>query len=137
MAKKKVKYRVSTGSVSVGDHTASISAKVSRELLDIESAEEYFCGRILSVKIVSLAEGESEGQKTLPGVDRKEFEAMANVSSFRCTPKFVSFGLQFALSEVHADVLCMFAKCDCILEILKVEANEEASEEDEGSDEEE
>lgn len=99
---------VSFGNVSIGDATARISVKVSRERMELADADHYFTDRRLAVAIILGHQDDDPKQKTFDDVDHK-VAATADVKGFRTSSDEFSAGLTFGKKDVNVDELSGFA----------------------------
>lgn len=117
MAKSKAKtwdaeIEVDWGGLSIGDMTARLGLKVERERLELDEANELFCGKRCAVLIANKAAAEN-GQKQLKGMEKSdvvEIEALVDIKSFNSTPKHFGTGLTFNLETVKPEMLAKFPK---------------------------
>jgi hypothetical protein len=123
---------VSFGGVSIGDQTARIGVKISRECLNIDAADEALCGKRLVGKVVLGHNGDSAGQgKLFDGADH-EISGAFDVKRFSVGPKEITAGLTFSLGSIDLSELGHFAKqsgrmlVESILAIPDDAANEDA-----------
>jgi hypothetical protein len=118
---------VSFGNVSIGDGTARLGIKLDREQVELETAEELFCGRRLTGQVVVVAADEDPNQKHLFKGDKPEIEATFDVKRFSMGPKDITTGLTFSIGDVDVETLSHFAKRKGELRIASVSKLEDAS----------
>jgi len=129
---------VSFGNVSIGDGTARLGIKLDREQVELETAEELFCGRRLTGQVVVVANGEDPDQRHLFDGNKPEIEATFDVKRFSMGPKDITTGLTFSIGDVDVETLSHFAKRKGELRIASVSKLEDASDDfDEEEDAEE
>lgn len=128
------KFACKFGNVGIGDETANLGLAVSREQLNIDAADDMFCGKRLKVRVV-VSEGDPD-QKQFWDDLRWDIEATADVKSFRVTAKRIATSLVFQLSEISAEQLSHFARREGHVFVLKVhEAAADEGDEDKEGDE--
>lgn len=134
--KKRTKLKLGTdfGPVSVGDETASIGVRFSKEELNVVAAEEMLCGRRLDISIVALMDGEQDGQKRMAGMERPELKCVVDVKKYGSSPKWITARLKFALELVDLDTLVKFAKRRGNLTILATEELSLPNDDEDGED---
>jgi hypothetical protein len=109
--------------VSIGDGTANIGLRISKQLLNIMAAEEALCGRRLNGTIFRCPPGADPNQTSFEfGPETDSIESVFDVKRFSSSPKFISFGLTFSLQEIDAEVLSHFAKASGRVRIDQVQA---------------
>ncbi len=108
--------------VSIGDGTANIGIRISKERLNIMAAEEALCGRRLNGTIYRCPPGADPNQESFDfGPETDQIESVFDVKRFSSSPKFISFGLTFSLQEIDAEILSHFAKASGRIRIDGVE----------------
>ena len=108
--------------VSIGDGTANIGIRISKERLNIMAAEEALCGRRLNGTIYRCPPGADPNQESFDfGPETDSIESVFDVKRFSSSPKWISFGLTFSLQEIDAEVLSHFAKASGRIRIDGVE----------------
>lgn len=134
--KKKIKHSmpVAFSNVSIGDETARIGVKIDRANLSIESADEILCGKRCEVKIELGTQDDASGQQYIEGTV-EAIEATVDIKRYSVSPKAISAGLTFALSEVEPRALAPYAKGKGRLLVTKIEDIPEDDEESEGDEE--
>ena len=100
---------VSFGTVSIGKKTAKISMKIERdESLSITDAEESFCGRRLTGKIISGGKGDSPGQTKFIETDIC-IEGAFDVHRMGVSETEFSIGATFVKGEIDVAMLGDFS----------------------------
>lgn len=100
------------GGVSIGDTTARVGVKLTRENLDLHEADGFFAGRRLECEI-SLLNRMDRGQKRLPSMEDDtppSIEAQADCKGYRVDAKKFGASLTFALDSIDVTELAQFAK---------------------------
>lgn len=123
---------VKFNNVNMGDSIASIGFSTSRENLTVVAAETCLCGHRLNVRI-AVGAGDANQKKFWDDI-QWDAQAVADVKSFRVSPKRIISTLAFAMTGVDVSVLAHFAKQEGWLFVLKAEVIGEAEEEDESGD---
>lgn len=131
------------GNLSIGDRTASLGFKLSREVFSLDDADHFLCGRRLTGSIIVQPNRDHPDQEYFEGMDQKYLvEASFDIKSIRVTPKQLGGNLTFPLGEVNVSDLAHFAKRTGTLKIKGVEdlaaikQADEEEEEEEGEPEE-
>ncbi len=124
IAKQKQMHEIPVeyGGVSVGDETARLSLRISRESLNIIAADELLCGRRLAGSVQLGGLGDCEGQSKLFDCD-VEVGGTFDVHRFGVSSKHYSTGLTFKLKEINIGDLAQFSKGSgrlCIAEISDI-----------------
>lgn len=101
---------VSFGGVSIGEKTARIGIRVDRGVMELNQADEYFCDRRLSGKVVLGRFDESTGQRKLVDDVDHEVASTFDVKGFRCSTDFITTGLTFSLNDIDITELARFSK---------------------------
>lgn len=102
---------VQFGGVSIGEDTGRVAVKIDREQLNIDAADEMFCGRRLTGRIVVVPSGvDPDQQEMFDDNDRHELKSTFDVKRFGASRKEFCAGLTFALSEIDVGELGHFAK---------------------------
>ena len=96
--------------VSIGDGTARIGIKIDREHMNVVAADEAFCGRRLSGRIVAMPKDEDPDQQHMFDGEKHELSGFFDVKRFGASPKAITAGLTFALAEIDVSELGHFAK---------------------------
>ena len=106
---------VDFSTVSIGDETASIGVRISRDTLDVDEALHLLCGKRLDVRLV--AGDESAGQEQL---FENALTGSADVKRIGIDPKRFSARLTFAVQSVDVPHLGGLAKRTGRIRILGV-----------------
>ncbi len=101
---------VSFGGVSLGKGTGRISIKIDRGFIDVAEAEEMFCQRRLTGKVVLGHAGDAAGQQTIADDINHEVIGAFDAKGFRSNGESVSTSLTFSLKEVDVHELSLFSK---------------------------
>lgn len=127
----------SFGNVNVGDETARISIRISRQSLTLAKADSIFSGKRITGTILARAGGGGPDQESLPGIeDDIEITDTFDVSSFGVSAKRISTGLTVAINSVDVGELAHFAKRDGRLTVRSVGEIPDGEGGDPGEDEE-
>lgn len=120
---------------NLGDTIASLGFRINREHLNLIAADEAFCGKRVNVRMV-VGAGDATQKKFWDDL-QWDVQAIADIKSFRASPKYISAGLSLSMESVDVSVLAHFAKQEGWLFILKAEdlAGDEDAEGDDGQDE--
>ncbi len=100
---------VQYGGISIGQNTARISMKVSREALNIVAADEVFCDRRLTGLLQLGGADDSQGQTSFIDPD-VELTGAFDVHRFSASTQWYSTGATFSLKEVVLMDLARFSK---------------------------
>ena len=106
--KNELDLMVEFGGVSIGQETARLGLKVSRDNIELEDADHAFCGRRLTGKIV-LGKDDPD-QTTMFESSQKMVEAVFDVKRYGVSSEWVSTGLTFNLKDVDIETLSKFSK---------------------------
>lgn len=129
-----LKIPVAFKNLSVGDETTTLGFSVIRERLNIDAAEQAFCGKRLKVCIL-VGAGSDPDQGALWDDVQYRVDGIADAKKFSVTPKLINSSLKFTLSGVDVEELSHFAKRDGILIVTKVtDAADEADPEEKDED---
>lgn len=115
LARMPVKFN----NANLGDEIGSLGFSTARENCSLEIAEQCFCGKRTNIRIV-VGAGDAAQAKFWEDL-QWDVQAVADVKSFRCSPKRISAGLAFSMSGVDVSVLARFAKQDGWLYVLNAE----------------
>jgi hypothetical protein len=118
--------------VSIGDGTARVGVKVSRDKLKIRVADKQVCGRRLIGQIRVCPKDEDSKQTQMFDDKHHQLSGAFDVKSITITPKALSFGLTFALEGLEISELAHFAKKAGKLVVNEVQAIPEKSKGDGG-----
>lgn len=110
MAKRKITFPADFSGVSIGDKTARIGVRISRANLQLETADEFFCDRRLTVEIKLFREGEQQGQKRMIADDNHALSASVDVKGYRVTGDAIGCGFTFSKAEISVQELSNFSK---------------------------
>jgi hypothetical protein len=115
MAKRKAEevlnVRVDFGNIGIGDETARVGIRIDRENLDVNRADEVFCGRRLTGKIITVRDGDAPEQRELIDTgSQHELKGVFDVKQFSANRKRISTGLTFSLAEIDVSEIGHFAK---------------------------
>lgn len=98
------------GGVTIGDETARLGVKLSRERIDINMADTIFSGYRLDVMIVLGHCDDQPGQLKLFEDSDYSINSSADVKKWSANRKEISTGLTFALGDIKVEDLAKFAK---------------------------
>ncbi len=101
---------VQFGGVSIGDQTARLGVRISRQCIKLEHADEYFSGRRLSIQVALGGGEDSPGQMLL--LDDMDFviASVCDVKRYGVTSDTISTGLTFSLKDTEIETLARFSK---------------------------
>ena len=135
--KTRAKIAVKFGGVSIGEDTARLGIVIDRaDMPDLLQAESILCGRRLTgdVRVART----NEDTKCLPGMEDVAYcvASTFDVKRIGVSPKHISAGLTFALSEIDVSDLAHFSKKSGWLNVQNVAVleDEEENEEAEGDE---
>lgn len=100
---------VEFGNVTLGDGTARLGIKISRDVLNINAADETLCERRLTGKVVLGHENDSPGQTTFVNSDYV-VEASFDTKRYSVGSKTIATGLTVNLKEIDVEDLSHFSK---------------------------
>lgn len=124
---------VSYGNVSIGDTFARLAVKIDKQQLNVETAEEFFCGRRLTGLL--FVGDDAEGQQVMFHGARPEIDGVFDAKAFRSTPKSIGAGLTFGVNDLDLGVLSKFAKHSGRFTVYDVQGLDDANDDaDEGGD---
>lgn len=112
MSKKKrpdLDIPVEFGGVSIGQATARLGLRISRNNLNINAADETFVGHRLTGKVILGKRDDSPGQEKMFNSDY-EVEATFDVKRIGVSVDEISTGLTFNLADVDIRELAKFSK---------------------------
>jgi hypothetical protein len=99
------------GNVNLGDGTASVGVRISKDVLSLANAEAALCGRRLTGSIIRCPQDIDPDQTSIAGMDDvDQVEATFDIKQFTSSPKWFRFGICFPLAEISADILSHFAR---------------------------
>lgn len=101
---------VTFGGVSIGETTARLGITVDRGVLELSRADEFFCNRRLTGKVVLGSFDSSNGQRKLIDDVDHQVAATFDVKGFRCSTESIAAGLTFSLKEIDIAELAKFSK---------------------------
>lgn len=101
---------VEFGGVSIGQQTAKLGLKISREVLNINAADEALCGRRVTGRVGVGGAGDSPGQMYLIDDMEDVINATFDIHRFGVTPDNYTSGLTFKLKEIEIGILARFSK---------------------------
>lgn len=88
--------------ISVGDDTATLSAKFARsDGLTVEQADTFFCGRRITGRLTVIEADEDARQTNFVGDENRCLETVFEAKSFRVSPKQITCGLTFSLNGTN------------------------------------
>lgn len=109
---KPLSFGVDFGCASIGDETARLGVKCSRQKMPIPVATQNLCGKRITAVIVIGGSEADDSQGKLDGMDDFEhkLEASFDVKGFKVKPKHIGFGLTMAIESIDVEELSHFAK---------------------------
>src|SRR3990167_8869558 len=114
-----VGFPVKFNNANLGDEIASLGFSTSREHLNVTAAEECFCGHRINVRI-AVGAGDANQKKFWDDL-QWNVQAIADVKSFRVSPKKISSTLAFRMEGLDVSVLAHFAKQEGWLFVLNAD----------------
>ncbi len=120
---------VEFGGVNIGDGTARLGIAIDRGVLNINAADEAFCGKRLSGRVVLGHSDESAGQ-TRFFEDDHQVEGVFDVKRIGVNLKQISAGLTFSLASVDVRELAKLSKGSGRLIVEQIEDLPDESEDD-------
>lgn len=106
--------RVEFSGFSGGEGTVRIGFRVRKEHLNVVAAEDSFCGRRLTGRIVVTPGRDAAAQTYIEGTDasegRHEISGTFDVKRYASSPKWISSGLTFNLEEIDVREVGHFSK---------------------------
>lgn len=112
---------VQFGKVGFGDETASISFAVSRDHLELDTADNILCARRFNCKIILQPKDDDQAQQYMVDGLRLEVAGSADTTQTSWNRKYIKCGLTFSLSDVEDSELWKFSKKQGRLEISDVD----------------
>lgn len=101
---------VTFGGVSIGDNTARLGIAIDRGVINLNRADDLFCNRRLTGKVVLGMFDEGDGQgKLIDDVDH-EVAGAFDVKGFRCSADVITIGATFSLKDIDIAELAKFSK---------------------------
>lgn len=101
---------VSFGGVSIGETTARLGIHIDRGVIELNKADELFCNRRLTGKVVLGQFDESSGQRKLIDDVDHQVSGSFDVKGFRASTDSIAAGLTFSLKEIDIAELARFSK---------------------------
>lgn len=121
---KKLQVACEFGGVSLGgDGAARIGIKVSRDVMTLEQADNYLCGKRLSGKITASS-GDDPNQKTIADDIDEQLEATFDVKRISASPSEIGASLTLVLDDQDVSAFAHFAKRSGWLTVDRVEVIE-------------
>lgn len=106
--------RVEFSGFSGGEGTVRIGFRVRKEHMNVTAAEQSFCGRRLTGRIVVAPGGDAASQTYIEGTEaaegRHEISGTFDVKRYASSPKWISSGLTFNLEEIDVREVGHFSK---------------------------
>lgn len=119
------------GNLNVGDKTCRLGVRVDRSRLTLTKANEYLCGRRLTIKL--MVEAGSGETPAIPALSSSlDLVGTFDCKSFGVTTKSLTFGLTGSIPDLDLEILTKFAKRDGHLSIAEVA---DLPEDEQGDDE--
>jgi len=101
---------VEFGGVSIGEATARLGLKIDRTVLELDQADECFCGHRLDCRLMLGAADDAPGQKHLIEDARLQVAGQADCKQLSVRPEKISTGLTFSLADIDVAELARFSK---------------------------
>lgn len=117
---KTARLPVEFGGVSIGQSTARLGIRISREDIEIDEADNIFCGRRLKGKI-ELGKKDEDSRQTKFFDSGPVVEGVFDVKRIGLSPEQVSTGLTFSIKDVDIRTLAKFSKGVGVLSVESVE----------------
>lgn len=129
-SRKRHQIKCEVTSVSPQLETRKISIKIKRENLSIETADELFSGKRLTVDLEAHKPDDLDGQQelfegTMPAIGGK----VCDVKAFRTTRDVFACGLVFGIDSMDAETFEAFQKKSATLRVTGTEEIPEDPEE--------
>lgn len=102
-----IEFPVKFGGVSIGEVTARISVRIDREVCNINTADEVFCGHRLT-GLITLSKDDN-GQTKIMDDMHHEVRATFDVKRIGITAAQVTTGLTFSLADIDVSELAPLA----------------------------
>lgn len=113
MGKKKqiiLDIPVEFGGVSIGESTCRLGVRINRDVCNINTADEIFCGHRLTGKVLLGGSDDSPNQKKFLDGDEYSVEGSFDVKRIGVTVEMISTGLTFSLADIDVADLAKFSK---------------------------
>lgn len=101
---------VEFGGVSIGDGTARLGVRIMRDVLDLDMADDLFCGHRLTGTVAVGNGRDAAGQGLLWDDLIYHLGGTFDVKRLGVSPKHFAIGLTFSLEDIQAENLTHFAK---------------------------
>jgi hypothetical protein len=98
------------GGVSIGENTARLGVRITRDRLNINAADEIFCGHRLTGRVVLGHVDDSDGQSTLWEDVDVSVGGTFDVKRISVSRDQVNTGLTFSLADIDVGDLAKFSK---------------------------
>ena len=135
MAKKGsdvVDIPVQFGGVSIGDQTARLGVSIDRKVLNLNAADEAFCGHRLNGRLVLGGDGDQPGQATIVDDLHETLEGVFDCKRIGVNAKAITTGLTFSLADIDVRELAKFSRGSGRLQVASIEVlPADAADEDE------
>lgn len=101
---------VEFGGVSIGDATARIGVRIDRSVMNINAADDIFCGHRLTGRVLLGGTDDQPGQtKFVDDIDH-QVDGTFDVKRIGVNAKQITTGLTFSLADVDIQELAKFSK---------------------------
>lgn len=110
--KPTLKVKAQLGKASIGKESASLGFKINRDSIDLEQAENFFCGARLQVTIHT---DHDPDQKKIEGTEGETLNSVVDVKRFGATTHEISGTLVFAVDEIERHDIADFAQREVLL----------------------
>ena len=104
-----IEIPVEFGNVNIGDETVKISLKIDREKIDLDQADNVFCGRRLTGSVQKGGYDDGDRQSKLFQTDIN-VQGTFDIHRFGVTPKAFTTGLTFKKGEIEVGEISGLAK---------------------------
>jgi hypothetical protein len=101
---------VEFGGVSIGESTCRLGVRINRDVCNINTADEIFCGHRLTGKVLLGGSDDSPNQKKFLDGDEYSVEGSFDVKRIGVTVEMISTGLTFSLADIDVADLAKFSK---------------------------
>lgn len=125
---------VQFGSISIGDATARLGCKISRQVMGVVQADSLFSATRLTGRVVLGGADEDAGQGRILDDDQPQIVAAFDSKQYAGQRKWFSFGLTFNLASIDVKELSGFAKRSGRLIVDAIAELPESAEDDEEDD---
>lgn len=132
-----LKVGVEFGGVSIGENTARLGVRISRERLNLVAADEVFTNHRLTGSVALGDHDDANGQTTMFEDQNHVIEATFDTKRLGVTATELATGLTFSLSDIDVAELAKFSKGRGVLTVSAVAALPDDEPEDDLDDDDE